>query len=136
MGLIYYAIPFSLIVWGQTRIESGVASILNATTPIFNVVLAHFLTSDERLAIAKVTGVLVGFIGVYLMMMPGRNDGYSWRDQGQAANLGAASIESFAAYSASDLSTVLQSSIRSACCCAQAFRICRLGMYFSGTDHY
>jgi drug/metabolite transporter (DMT)-like permease len=59
MGLLNKAIPFSLIVWGQTRIESGVASILNATTPIFTVLLAHFLTSDERLTTKKITGVLI-----------------------------------------------------------------------------
>ena len=42
MGALNNLIPFSLIVWGQTHIESGLASILNATTPIFSVVLAHF----------------------------------------------------------------------------------------------
>ena len=45
MGALNNLIPFSLIVWGQTHIESGLASILNGTTPIFSVVLAHFLTS-------------------------------------------------------------------------------------------
>ena len=96
MGLINNAIPFSLIVWGQTRIESGVASILNATTPIFTVILAHFLTSDERLTIPKIMGVLVGFIGVYLMVMPELNNGFSWRGLGQVAVLGAAISYSFA----------------------------------------
>jgi drug/metabolite transporter (DMT)-like permease len=96
MGLINNAIPFSLIVWGQTRIESGVASILNATAPIFTVLLAHFLTSDERLTIPKIMGVVVGFIGVYLMMMPELNRGFSWRGLGQVAVLGAAISYSFA----------------------------------------
>lgn len=96
MGLINNAIPFSLIVWGQTRIESGVASILNATTPIFTVLLAHFLTSDERLTIPKLLGVFVGFIGVYLMIMPELSDGFSWRGLGQVAVLGAAICYSFA----------------------------------------
>ena len=53
MGALNNAIPFSLIVWGQPRIDSGVASILNATTPIFTVLLAHTLTSDERLTLRK-----------------------------------------------------------------------------------
>jgi len=96
LGLINNVIPFSLIVWGQTRIESGVASILNATTPIFTVLLAHFLTADERLNISKIMGVLVGFIGVYLMMMPELKDGFSWRGLGQAAVLAAAVSYSFA----------------------------------------
>jgi drug/metabolite transporter (DMT)-like permease len=96
LGLLNNAIPFSLIVWGQTRIESGVASILNATTPIFTVLLAHFLTSDERLTIPKIMGVLIGFIGVYLMMMPELNGGFSWRGLGQVGVLGAALSYSFA----------------------------------------
>jgi drug/metabolite transporter (DMT)-like permease len=97
MGMLNNAIPFSLIVWGQTRIESGVASILNATTPIFAVLLAHFLTADERLTTKKIMGVLIGFIGVYLMMKPELADGFSWRGLGQAAVLGAAVSYSFAA---------------------------------------
>jgi len=97
MGMLNNAIPFSLIVWGQTRIESGVASILNAITPIFTVLLAHFLTSDERLTTKKIMGVLIGFIGVYLMMKPELTDGFSWRGLGQAAVLGGAVSYSFAA---------------------------------------
>ncbi len=96
LGLLNNAIPFSLIVWGQIRIESGVASILNATTPISTVLLAHFLTSDERLTIPKIMGVVVGFIGVYLMMKPELTDGFSWRGLGQVAVLGAAVSYSFA----------------------------------------
>ena len=90
MGALNNAIPFSLIVWGQTRIDSGVASILNATTPIFTVLLAHFMTSDERLTIRKSLGVLIGFLGVYAMMQPELKDGFSWRGLGLMAVLGAA----------------------------------------------
>jgi drug/metabolite transporter (DMT)-like permease len=96
MGMLNNAIPFSLIVWGQTRIESGVASILNATTPIFTVILAHFFTSAERLTTQKIVGVLIGFSGVYLMMKPELTDGFSWRGLGQTAILGAAISYSFA----------------------------------------
>ena len=90
MGVLNNALPFSLIVWGQTRIESGVASILNATTPIFTVIIAHLLTSDERLTMRKFLGVLIGFGGVYIMMQPELRDGFSWRGLGQAAVIGAA----------------------------------------------
>ena len=44
LGLLNNAIPFCLIVWGQTQLASGLASILNATTPVFTVLAAHFLT--------------------------------------------------------------------------------------------
>lgn len=90
MGALNNAIPFSLIVWGQTRIESGVASILNATTPIFTVLLAHLLTTDERLTLRKFLGVLLGFAGVTTMLQPELNGGFSWRGVGQLAVLGAA----------------------------------------------
>lgn len=90
MGALNNAIPFSLIVWGQTRIDSGIASILNATTPIFTVLLAHMLTSDERLTLRKFMGVLIGFLGVYIMLKPELKDGFSWRGLGQVAVLGAA----------------------------------------------
>ena len=96
MGALNNAIPFSLIVWGQIHIDSGVASILNATTPIFTVLLAHFLTSDERLTIRKLLGVIIGFFGVYVMMQPELKDGFSWRGLGLIAVLGAAVSYSFA----------------------------------------
>ena len=49
MGLLNNVLPFVLIVWGQHRIASGLASILNATTPLFTVLVAHLLTPDEKL---------------------------------------------------------------------------------------
>jgi len=49
MGTLNNLLPFCLIVWGETQIDSGLAAILNATTPVFTVILAHFLTQDERL---------------------------------------------------------------------------------------
>jgi drug/metabolite transporter (DMT)-like permease len=96
MGALNNAIPFNLIVWGQTHIDSGVASILNATTPIFTVLLAHFMTSDERLTLRKMLGVLVGFSGVFIMLQPELNNGFSWAGLGQVAVLGAALSYSFA----------------------------------------
>ncbi len=51
MGLLNNVIPFCLIVWGQTHIASGLAAILNATTPLFGVIVAHMLTPDEKLTV-------------------------------------------------------------------------------------
>jgi drug/metabolite transporter (DMT)-like permease len=70
LGLLNNVIPFILIAWGETRISSGMASILNATTPIFMVVVAHFLTHDEKFAAGKVLGVVFGFIGVGVLVGP------------------------------------------------------------------
>jgi drug/metabolite transporter (DMT)-like permease len=70
LALLNNALPFTLFGWGQTHIASGLASILNATTPIWGVVVAHFLTHDERMTPRKIAGVLLGFGGVAMMIGP------------------------------------------------------------------
>ena len=70
MGILNNVIPFSLIVWGETRVSSGLASILNATTPVFTVLTAHFLTHTERLTWGRVIGVLFGVLGVVVLVGP------------------------------------------------------------------
>jgi len=70
MGLLNNCIPFSLIFWGQLTIASGLAAIFNATTPLFTVVLAHFLTRDEKLTFPRIAGVIFGIIGVAVMIGP------------------------------------------------------------------
>ena len=71
MGVLNNVIPFSLIVWGQTHITSGLASIFNATTPLFTVLVAGALLADERPSVMKLWGVAVGFGGVVVMIGPG-----------------------------------------------------------------
>lgn len=68
MGLLNNAIPFSLLVWGQTHITSGLASILNAMTPLFTVLVAHAATSDEKLNPGRILGVAVALVGVAIMI--------------------------------------------------------------------
>ncbi|SDE05263.1 EamA domain-containing membrane protein RarD [Rhodospira trueperi] len=68
MGVLNNVIPFSLIVWGQTQIPSGLASILNATTPLFTVVVAGLLLADERFSAHKGLGVAIGFAGVVVLI--------------------------------------------------------------------
>lgn len=70
LALLNNALPFTLFGWGQTHIASGLASILNATTPIWGVVVAHILTHDERMSPRKIAGVLLGFGGVATMIGP------------------------------------------------------------------
>src|SRR6476620_1553067 len=70
LALLNNALPFTLFGWGQTHIASGLASILNATTPIWGVLVAHFLTHDERMSPRKIAGVLLGFGGVATMIGP------------------------------------------------------------------
>ncbi|MEZ5877728.1 MAG: DMT family transporter [Tepidamorphaceae bacterium] len=64
MAVLNNVIPFSLLFYGQTQIGAGLASILNATTPVFAVIVAHVFTADERLTGGKLAGVLLGVAGV------------------------------------------------------------------------
>lgn len=97
MGALNNLIPFCLIVWGQIHIESSLASILNATTPIFSVVLAHYLTREERLTINRLAGVLIGWMGVAAMIGIEALRGFGVEVLGQIAVLGAALSYAFAA---------------------------------------
>jgi drug/metabolite transporter (DMT)-like permease len=90
MGLLNNIVPFSLIAWSQQHIQSSLASILNATTPIFSVVLAHFLTREERLTLNRGTGVLLGWLGVALLIGVASLEGVDLQIAGYAAVLGAA----------------------------------------------
>lgn len=68
MGTLNNALPFTLIVWGQGRIASGLASILNATTPLWTVLVAHLATADEKLTAGRIAGVVLGLAGVALLL--------------------------------------------------------------------
>jgi len=90
MGLLNNAVPMSLILWGQIRIGSGFAAILNASTPLFTVLLAHVFTQDERMTPNRVGGVLFGLAGVAVMIGPDALGGLSGDLAAQLAMLGAA----------------------------------------------
>jgi drug/metabolite transporter (DMT)-like permease len=68
LALLNNVVPFILFAWAQEAINGGLASILNATTPIWGVIVAHLFTSDEKAVPAKVAGVLLGFAGVAVMI--------------------------------------------------------------------
>ena len=97
MGALNNLIPFCLIVWGQTHIESGLASILNATTPIFSVVLAHFFTREEKLTVNRISGIILGWIGVSVLIGIESLRGFGLEVIGQIAIIGAAMSYAFAA---------------------------------------
>ena len=104
MGLLNNVLPFGLIFWGQAHlpkdIAASLAAILNATTPVFGVIVAHFLTRDEKLNARKLAGVLLGFGGVALMLAPrlwgGSLPGGDLTAPGMAACLAAALVYGFA----------------------------------------
>lgn len=96
MGALNNAIPFSLIFWGQTQIESGLASILNGTTAMFGAVVAGLLLKDEPLTPQKLLGALIGFAGVAVIMGPSALTNLDPRNLAQIAILAAALSYAFA----------------------------------------
>jgi drug/metabolite transporter (DMT)-like permease len=94
LGFLNNVLPFILIAWGETRITSGMASILNATTPIFMVAVAHWGTHDEKLSWAKIAGITLGIFGVIVLVGPEAFAGgsYIW---GELAVVGASCVYAF-----------------------------------------
>lgn len=96
MGALNNALPFSLIFWGQTQIESGLASILNATTAMFAAVVAGLLLRDEPLTAKKIIGATLGIAGVAFIMGPSALTEFNPSNLAQLAILGATLSYAFA----------------------------------------
>jgi drug/metabolite transporter (DMT)-like permease len=68
LSVVNTTAPFLLITWGEKTIDSGLAAVLNSTTPIFSLFIAHLALRDERITPARIAGVIVGFAGVVLLL--------------------------------------------------------------------
>src|SRR5437867_12928527 len=68
IGVVDIAAPFFLITWGEKTIDSGMAAILDATVPLFTILIAHFVLHDDKITLPKVLGLVIGFIGVVVLM--------------------------------------------------------------------
>lgn len=68
LGTFNTAIPFVLITWGEQMIDSGVASILNGTVPLFTILLAHIFLDDEKITLPKLLGLMLGFVGIVFLL--------------------------------------------------------------------
>src|SRR6476619_6444642 len=68
VGLLNTAVPFWLLSWGETRIDSGLASIIQASVPIFNALLAYGFFREQRVTGGRLVGVVVGFVGVAVLV--------------------------------------------------------------------
>jgi drug/metabolite transporter (DMT)-like permease len=97
LGLLNNVIPFTLIAWGQHRIPSGLAAVLNATTPLFGALAAHVLTRDEKLTPFKITGIAIGFAGVALLVGVDMLSGLGSGVAGEASCIAAAIAYALAA---------------------------------------
>jgi drug/metabolite transporter (DMT)-like permease len=80
MGVFNTVIPFLLITWGETKIDSGLASILNAATPLFVIVIAHFWLHDEKITAPRLAGLIVGFVGVVVLVLQNLKPGDGQND--------------------------------------------------------
>jgi drug/metabolite transporter (DMT)-like permease len=85
MGFFSGTLPYALISWGEQTISSGLAALLQATMPIFTVIMAHFFASDERMTLKGVLGVIVGFAGVSILILPELRGGVQANVLGQLA---------------------------------------------------
>jgi drug/metabolite transporter (DMT)-like permease len=92
LGLVNSALPFALIAWSQTHIASGLASILNATTPLFALLAANAVTRDDKLTRGRAVGLVFGLIGVATMVGPGALSGFGLHVAGEFACLVAAAL--------------------------------------------
>ncbi len=130
MGVLNNLIPFCLIVWGQTHIESGLASILNATTPIFSVVLAHFFTREEKLTMNRISGIMIGWIGVSVLIGIEFLRGFGIEVVGQLAVLGAAISYSFAAIYGRRFKDMNPMVVATGMLCGSTIMMIPLALYF------
>ena len=97
MGIVNNAIPFAAIMFAQTLISASLASILNSTAPLFTVVLAGILLSDERITTSRIFAVILGFVGVVVMIGPPALLGIGADVLAQCAVLGASISYAFSA---------------------------------------
>ncbi len=89
LGVINTGLPFYLISWAQQHVDSSTAAILNATSPVFVMILAHFFTDDEKLTLRKVAGVATGIAGIVVMVWASLSHGIVLAGMAQVAILGA-----------------------------------------------
>lgn len=97
LGALRATIPISLIVWAETQIDSGLASILNSTSPLFTMIVAHFLTTDEKLTVNRIIGMGLALAGIVVLVGGDALQGLGLKVLAQVAMLGATCSYGFAA---------------------------------------
>ncbi|WKZ46747.1 MAG: DMT family transporter [Anaerolineales bacterium] len=114
LGPTSLAIPIFLISWGEQTIDSAVASILNATVPLFTIVIAHFMLNDDKMTAPKVIGLLIGFAGVVVLLSKDLTVGAHNSVIGQAAVILASLFYGGSAVFARKLTQHVQGTVRGA----------------------
>lgn len=132
MGLIAHALPFTALTWGQTQITAGLASIYNATTPLFTVLAAHMLLADERASAMKFAGVLTGFAGVAVLIGGGLGAATAGNLLGQLGALSAAVLYALCAVYGRRFSGIPPAGIAAASLTSAALIMAPLAAWQSG----
>ncbi len=97
LSIFQTALPFVLISWGETRIDSALAAILNATVPLFTIVIAHFWQADDKITAGRILGLGLGFVGVVVLVSRDVGPaGFTGNALGQVAVLAASLSYAFA----------------------------------------
>jgi drug/metabolite transporter (DMT)-like permease len=112
LGLINNALPYTLISWGEKYIDSAVAAILNSTTPLFTMLVAHLFLTDDRMTRRRVFALVMGFLGIVLLVSRDLGDASRGNILGQAAVLAAAVCYAFASVFARRTTQGLQPSVQ------------------------
>jgi len=97
MAIFNNVLPFTLLFWGQIHISIGLASILNATSPLFGVLVAHVMTQDDKLSAGRIVGLIAGFAGVIMLLGPDMLSELSTNVLAELACLAAAAFYAFGA---------------------------------------
>jgi drug/metabolite transporter (DMT)-like permease len=96
-AMVNTTLPFLLITWSESSIDSGLASVLNATTPLFSIVIAHALLADDKITLGKLLGLITGFLGIILLGARGIDPTHNNPLPGQLAVLVASACYGFGA---------------------------------------
>lgn len=114
LGVTNIALPFVLVSWGEIHVDSAVAAILHSTVPLFTMVIAHFVLTDDRMSVAKVSGLLAGFVGVIVILLRDLLSGVHGSVLGQGAIL-------LAGLSYAGSSVLIRARLRNVASLVQAF---------------
>jgi drug/metabolite transporter (DMT)-like permease len=134
LAVLNNVIPFSLIFAGQTRLGAGLASVLNATTPFWTVLLASQLTTDEKLTWNKVSGILLGIAGTAVMIGPSLLSGLGAPLWAKLALIGASLSYAFALMVAKRLKTIPPAVVATAQLTASTIVMLPVVLILNGSD--
>lgn len=132
LAVLNNIIPFSLIFIGQTELGAGLASVINATTPFWTILVANVLTTDEKLNWNKMSGILLGIAGTGVMIGPGVLAGLGGPVWAKLAILGATLSYAFAAIHARRFKAVEPALVATGQLTASTFLMLPIALFFDG----